>query len=471
MEDSLTPDAAASHGNGAPILADDAKLSADEAANLLKPPLDVSPLRGTQPGARRMVSWLVLGLGIKRWALLALCGAAMIAVGAALWLAFSAVTFSTNLMDWLQLRTGRFFDSEKVGLVLLVLGILAVVVGLRGTLRAVERAFGERGSFLDAALKRRKLQGGLHVVALGGGTGLSTMLRGLKAYTSSITAVVTMADDGGSSGMLREQGMLPPGDLRNCLAALAEAEPTMTNLFQHRFAGLGTLKGHTVGNLVMAAMYEMTGDFERAVQETSKVLAISGKVLPSTLDEVSLGAYLEDGSEILGQSNVTKATSIREAFLVPATPSALPGVRQAIEDADVIIIGPGSLYTSIIPNLLVPGIADAVKAAKCPKIYVCNVMTQPGETSGYTASEHAAAIIRHIGKGVLTHVLVNSGRVKAATLEKYKAVGAEYVEPDEAAIQMLGVRPIHGNFINDANLVRHDPARLAATIFRLMDKL
>jgi uncharacterized cofD-like protein len=354
--------------------------------------------------------------------------------------------------------------------------VFAVVVGLRGTLKSVERAFSTsanvRTDFLEAALKRRKLEFGEKVVAIGGGTGLSTMLRGLKEYSSNITAVVTMADDGGSSGMLREEGMLPPGDLRNCIAALAEAEPLMMNLFQHRFQGLGPLKGHSLGNLIVAAMTEMTGDFEDGVRETSRVLAIRGRVLPSTLDDVVLGAELEDGTVIKGQSRVNKALKIRRAFLEPEAPLALPGVIEAIEDADVIIIGPGSLFTSIIPNLLVPEISEAIRRnTRAPKIYVCNVMTQVGETAGFSASDHVRAIMRHIGKGVITHALVNNGRVADEVLERYRQTGAEYVEPDEDAIEMMGVRALHGNFLDVTNLVRHHPQKLASTIFRVVARL
>jgi uncharacterized cofD-like protein len=267
------------------------------------------------------------------------------------------------------------------------------------------------------------------------------MLRGLKKYSSNITAIVTMADDGGSSGALREHGMLPPGDLRNCIAALAESEPMMISLFQHRFEGLGPLKGHSVGNLIMAAMCEMEGDYEKAVQSTSKVLAIRGRVLPSTLDDIRLGATLHNGDEVLGQNNISKTENIACAFLIPETPRALPAAVRAIEEAEVIIIGPGSLFTSLIPNLLVPEIAQAIKKSRAPKIYVCNVMTQPGETSNFKASDHVAAIIRHIGQGVITHALVNNGRPKPEALHKYEAVGAGFVEPDEVGIEMLGVRP------------------------------
>ncbi len=427
------------------------------------------------PRARdwRAMQWLTIGLGIKRWGLLALLGLLAAGIGASLSTAYLSVDLGLSIAEMFA-PLGYAVDPVALGIAFLSGGAMLVIIGLRGTLKAVERAFANERQgkdFLEAALHKRKLSQGERVVALGGGTGLSTMLRGLKEYSSNITAVVTMADDGGSSGVLRESGMLPPGDLRNCMTALAEAEPLMTELFQHRFEGMGALKGHSFGNLVVAALCEMTGDFEQAVAQASRVLAIRGRVLPSTLDDVRLGARLEDGSEIVGQSLVNRARGIHEAFLIPQSPRALPGVLQAIEEADVIILGPGSLFTSIIPNLLVPEITAAIRASSAPKIYVCNVMTQAGETSGFKASDHVKAIIRHIGTGVITHALVNVGHVEERVLERYRATGAEYVEPDESAIAMLGVRPMHGNFVNITDLVRHDPQKLAATIFRLVAKL
>ncbi len=427
----------------------------------------------SSPRDWRAIQWLTPGLGIKRWGVWALLGLLFAIVGASLATAYLSVDLGLMLSEMAAMR-GYALDPVALGVALLATGVVLVAVGLHGTLQAVERAFRnapQGKDFLEAALHKRKLSQGEFVVALGGGTGLSTMLRGLKEYSSNITAVVTMADDGGSSGILRESGMLPPGDLRNCMTALADAEPLMTGLFQHRFEGMGALRGHSLGNLFVAALTEMTGDFEQAVQQASRVLAIRGKVLPSTLDDVRLGARLRNGEEIVGQSLITKTVGIYETFLVPDSPRALPGVLEAIRQADVIIIGPGSLFTSIIPNLLVPEIAEAIRASQAPKIYVCNVMTQPGETAGFTASDHVKAIIRHIGKGVVTHALINVGEVKDRVLERYRATGAEYVVPDEAAIEMLGVRPMHGNFINITNLVRHDPQKLAATIFRLVARL
>ena len=417
--------------------------------------------------------WLTFGLGVKRWTLLAAVGLILSIFGASLAFAYISVDFSLSVLTTIDRWTGRLLDSVALGVSCLTLGIIAVIFGIRGVGAAIERVYSSetRADFLEVALRRRRLDSGEKIVALGGGTGLSTMLRGLKQYSSNITAVVTMADDGGSSGQLREHGMLPMGDLRNCIAALAEAEPLMERLFQHRFEGLGALKGHSLGNLIVAAMFEMTGDFDQAVREVSKVLAIRGRVLPSTLDDIRLGADLEDGSQVISQVKVNAASGIVRAFLEPDAPKALPSAIKAIQEAEVIIIGPGSLYTSIIPNLLVPEIATAIKASHAPKIYVCNVMTQPNETLNYSAADHVRAIIRHIGPGVVTHVLLNSGRVAPEVLEKYEAKGARYIEPEESEIEMLGVRAIHGPFIDVSNVVRHSSAKLAAAIFRIAARI
>ncbi len=421
----------------------------------------------------RPAQWLTIGIGVKRWGLITLIGLLFVIFGAALAFAYDAVGFSLSVVAALDRVTNRLLDSVQLGQVCLAAGAILIAIGLRGTLKAVERAYagGTQGDFLETALKRRKLEQGEKLVAIGGGTGLSTMLRGLKQYSSNITAIVTMADDGGSSGMLREHGMLPPGDLRNCIAALAEAEPLMMQLFQHRFEGLGELKGHSLGNLIVAAMYEMTGDFDKAVREVSKVLAIRGRVLPSTLDDVRLGAFLESGEEVRGQVNVNESKAIREVFLIPNSPRALPGAVKAIQEAEVVVIGPGSLFTSIIPNLLVPEIAAALKSSKAPKIYVCNVMTQPNETLGFSAADHVKALIRHIGPGVITHVLLNSAKVPPEVLVRYNTKGADTILPEETEIEMLGVRPIHGPFIDVTNVVRHNPNRLAAAIFRIAARI
>jgi uncharacterized cofD-like protein len=437
-----------------------------------EPRARLTQLRNTSLREWRAIQWLTIGIGIKRWGLLALIGLVLTAAGLLFALAYEAVYLSFAVAERIGQTTGQLVETERIGWLMVALGMVLFLLGLRGTLRAVETALAPGGGgFLEAALRRRKLEHGEYLVALGGGTGLSTMLRGLKEFTSNITAVVTMADDGGSSGRLREEGLLPPGDLRNCMAALADAEPEMQALFQHRFKKYGALEGHSLGNLIVAAMCEMQGDFESAVRETSKVLAIRGRVLPSTVDDVKLGARLADGTEILGQVAVHNAEGVQEVFLKPENPRALPDVVRAIEEAEVIVIGPGSLYTSILPNLLVPEICAAIKKSSAIKIYVCNVMTQRNETTGFKASDHVRAILRHIGKDTIDIVLVNNTKIPDHVLERYRKAGADWVEPDIAAIEMLGVRPVQGNFIDVTNLVRHNPPKLAQAIFRIVARL
>ena len=448
----------------------------ESAPDVFKGPPTAVPPTAEQPvpsQGRRWLQWLTIGLGVKRWALLALMGLIVAVFGAALASAYRAVDFSLDVVTAIDALTGHLLDSVGLGVACLVLGASGVAVGVSGIYRSISRVYSNetRADFLEVALKRRRLDSGERIVALGGGTGLSTMLRGLKHYSSNITAIVTMADDGGSSGELRKHGMLPPGDLRNCIAALAEAEPLMTDLFQHRFVGLGDLKGHSLGNLFVAAMYEKTGDFDAAVREVSKVLAIRGRVLPSTIEDIRLSAETKDGSIIHGQANVNQARDIQCVSITPENPRALPGAVEAIREAEIIIIGPGSLFTSIIPNLLVPEIAEALKASQAPKIYVCNVMTQPNETLDMSAADHVRAITRHIGQGVITHVLLNSTPIPPAMLERYQGTGAQPVVIDESELEMLGVRPIHGPFLDVSNVVRHHPGKLATAIFRIAARI
>ncbi len=306
---------------------------------------------------------------------------------------------------------------------------------------------------------------GLRVVALGGGTGLPVVLRALKGRAGSITAIVTVTDDGGSSGRLRgEMGILPPGDIRNCLVALAETEPLMEHLFQYRFTR-GSLEGHAFGNLFIGALCDILGDFEAAVEAASRVLRVHGRVLPSTLANVQLRAVLADGREIRGETAIARSGGpIRRLHLDPAGCRPVPAALEALAAADLVILGPGSLYTSVIPNLLVQGIASAIRSSAAVKVYVANIMTQPGETPGYTAAGHLAAIYDHVGPGLIDWAVVNAGDIGAERLARYRAQGAEPVHADAAALEGLGVRVYARDLVSRDELVRHDPDALAQAL-------
>ena len=311
------------------------------------------------------------------------------------------------------------------------------------------------------------------IVCIGGGTGLSTMLRGLKLYTAKITAIVTVADDGGGSGVLREElGMLPPGDIRNCILALSNIEPTMEKLFNYRFTS-GSLTGQSFGNLFLAAMNGISSSFEEAVARMCDVLAITGRVLPVTNENIHLMAEFEDGETILGESKIFAGKNfpnsrIKKVKLVPDKPSALPESLEAIEEADLIVLGPGSLYTSIIPNLLVSGISEAIAASNSLKLYICNIMTQNGETENYTVSDHIKALFMHAGTKLFDICLANNLPAPPELLEKYGTEGAEQLFADREEIEKCGVKlyeaPISGR---DKNLVRHNSRLLAREIMRI----
>ncbi|HHT85166.1 MAG: gluconeogenesis factor YvcK family protein [Bacillota bacterium] len=307
------------------------------------------------------------------------------------------------------------------------------------------------------------------IVVIGGGTGLATVLRGLKIFDYDITAIVTVADDGGSSGLLRkDMGILPPGDIRNCLLALAEAEPEMAALFNHRFSK-GKLKGHNFGNLFLAAMTEMTGDFQEAIRAMSRILAVKGKVLPATLSNVSLVAEMEDGSIVLGEAAIPLANGrVKNLRLSPGNPPALDDAVDQIRNANGIIIGPGSLFTSIIPNLLVRGIRQAIHESNASKLYICNVMTQPGETDDFTVLDHIRAIEKHAGS-LFSHVLVNTAGAPEDVLRKYAEEGKYQVTADLEQLKQAGYEIISGDYLARGDLARHDSLKLAAAITGFID--
>lgn len=316
----------------------------------------------------------------------------------------------------------------------------------------------------------------IKIAAIGGGTGLSTMLRGLKKYTSNVTAIVTVSDNGGGSGVLRqEMNMLPPGDIRNCILALSNTEPTMEKLFNYRF-DKGSLSGQSFGNLFLAAMNEVLGSFEEAVKNTCEVLAITGKVLPVTSEDVQLCAKLEDGSIVYGETqivNISKVTAnrIKEVYLLPDKPKPLQEAITAIREADAIVFGPGSLYTSIIPNLLVEDIAEEIKNSDARKIYIGNVMTQPGETDGYNLFNHIEAIEKYIGKDIIEYVVVNRESIPNEFREIYKLDGAIPVQYEKSQFVNTRINLIEDNImkiLDDRKLVRHDSDKLAECIIKIL---
>ncbi|TMI85365.1 MAG: YvcK family protein [Bacillati bacterium ANGP1] len=425
---------------------------------------------------RLWLRWLEPGLGVKRWIALMGAGIFLVSVGAVLIVNFKLLDVLgvavVRAIDMVYIVTGHVISPIFIGIVLLLLGTGIIVYGMRETIGAIVDVFLPRGDprLVEMILKQRQLQRGPRIVVLGGGTGLSTLLRGLKKVSTNLTAVVTVFDDGGSSGRLRrEQGILPPGDIRNCLVALAEAEPLLTKLFTHRFKG-GDLDGHSFGNLFIASMSQVTGDLETAVKECSKVLAIRGRVLPTTLRDVVLCAEMADGAVVEGESAITRAGgAIRRVFLKPARVPALQDVLEAIAEADLIVLGPGSLYTSVLPNLLVDGVVEALRRSPALKVYVCNVMTQQGETRGFRASDHVRVLLEQGGKGLFDYVLVNTRRPRnQALLARYKQEGAEPVEPDVETIRALGLRPVSEDLISEEELVRHDPRKITAVLLQLV---
>lgn len=425
------------------------------------------------------LKWLYPGMRVKRWLALTPVGVFLVIVGVALLTNMSVVDYLNAAAEFVAIHTdGRINLSEPkaylpASLIAIVLGLVLIFTSFRQVVRSIASVISptHKDRLADVIYQRRYLAQGHRIVVIGGGTGLSTMLRGLKQHTSNLVAVVTVSDDGGSSGLLQRQlGMLPPGDIRNCIVALADEETLMTELFQHRFDGADEgLTGHSIGNLLIAAMSDITGDFEEAVKEISKVLAIRGRVLPSTVENVTLRAELADGSLVDGETNIARSTQpIRRVMLVPSDVKPPQEVLDAIRLANAIVIGPGSIYTSVIPNLLVQGMVDAIAASNAVKIYVCNVMTQPGETTGYSASDHVKAVVEHAGKRLFSYVLVNKEVPSIRLLEKYHREGAELVSPDVDIIREMGYRPITGNFISQTEVVRHDPQKLAQAILRLV---
>lgn len=407
-----------------------------------------------------MWRWFVPGLRIKRYLLLIGLGLAILGLGLGLGVIAPYLSAETRSERLHVLFWAWIFGSAGV-----VIGTVQLVRSLAQALNLPENTLAE------ILRSRQRAARGPKIVAMGGGTGLPALLRGLKNYTSNITAIVTVADDGGSSGRLRGSlGILPPGDVRNCLVALADAEPLMRDLFQYRF-DQGELSGHSFGNLFIAAMEQTTGDFVTALRESSRVLAVRGAVFPATLDRVELLAELEDGQVVRGESQVGQSSArIRRVWLEPSDATPLREAVKAIEEADLVVIGPGSLYTSVIPNLLIAPIAEAVRKTRAARVYVANVMTEPGETGGYTARDHLRAMEEHAGSPLVDIMLVNDEPVAPDVLERYRAQGAEPVRVGVSNARRTPVITVP-LLAEGAEVVRHDPDKLARSILQVLLRL
>lgn len=426
----------------------------------------------------RFMKWLHPGLHIKRW--LFLFGLGMMCSSFGIILTFN-YQWLGELEEWafrlLYEMTGHYNYT-----ILASLGVLVILLGLVVMAWATQRLIrtmigvvmpGESENLSDLIFSNLQLSKGPKVVVIGGGTGLSVMLRGLKAKTYNLTAVVTVADDGGSTGRIRQDlDIIAPGDLRNCLVALADKEGLMEKLFAHRFGGSGNLTGHSFGNLFIAALIEVLGDVEEAMDATSKVLRVRGKVIPSSAEKIRLNAEMTDGRIVEGESQIPHAHGkIKRVFTTPEHPKAIQSAVRAIQEADAIVLGPGSLYTSIMPNLCVPDIVQAVRTSKAPKIYICNVMTQPGETDDYTVSDHVKAINRQAGGRVIDFVIANNGDVDSDVLQRYVATGSHPVIIDKKEVSQAGATLILSDLINKENSATHDTKKLANVLFDLINAL
>lgn len=401
--------------------------------------------------------WLYPGIGIKRWITLCILG-----LGLIVFVALAAVrTISQTSIMLASFATG-----------VLIFGIFLVYTAIKNMVRIFIRALMPANTvdpLVDIVYQKKQnesLSRGPRIVAVGGGTGLSTLLAGIKLFTSNITAIVTVTDTGGSSGRLRdEMDMLPPGDIRNCLVALADAGPLIRDLFQYRFEVGEGLKGHSFGNLFITALSKVTGDFEKAVAESSRVLAIRGRVLPSTLEKVTLVGEFMDGSILEGETTITdEQKPLRNIRLKPDDCKAHPDALDAIANADLIIFGPGSLYTSVLPNLLIRDIHDAVLKSDAYKVNILNVMTQPGETENFTAWDHLKVLIDHTDPRIVDACFTNSEPIPPEMIEKYQEKGANAVPQDLDMIREKGYEVIEGKILKFDGQVRHDPEKLARLI-------
>jgi len=406
------------------------------------------------------LKWFYPGMGIKRWIIFSFIGVVLIVAGG-------------------QFLSGPTTAFRAAGIIYMFFGIIIIAMGMKRVLLTFIAVLlpQREEELVDLVYQKKHLQRGYRIVAIGGGTGLSSLLEGLKAYTSNITAIVTVADDGGSSGKLREEfDVLPPGDIRNCLVALADTGPLMGELFQYRFGGTSNFAHHSFGNIFILAMTKVTKDFEEAVKESSKILAIRGQVIPSTLKNVRLVAELEDGTITRGETRITERENpsrIKKLWLQPRNCEPAKSALEAIKNADAIILGPGSLYTSVIPNLLVHSMADTINDSSAIKIYACNIMTQHGETDGYKVSDHIKAMLDNTGLSKIDYCLVNHSNIPPALLKRYASEKSHQTEANVDEMKKAGITVIEENLISvigekEKAYVRHNPRRLAKTILDII---
>ncbi len=415
----------------------------------------------------KQIGWLVPGLQVKRWFALTLVGTILMTVGILIWFDIKPIFYTMQFIS----KVANTVSTEWLAFALVMFGSALFFMGWKKTNLSILDLGEDKDSdiLLEHLYRRRKLNRGPRIVAVGGGTGLSMLLSGIKNITNNITAVVTVGDDGGSSGRLRESlGILPPGDIRHCITALADDEDLVTKLFKYRFKTGEGLEGHSFGNLFLTAMCAITGNMVSAIKASSNVISIRGRVLPSTLDDMKLVAKMEDGRIIHGESTIPEAGGkIKRLYCEPENCRALPEVIEAIHQADLIILGPGSLYTSVIPNLLIKEISQEIASAKAKKIYVCNIMTQPGETDDYKVSDHLWALIEHSGSNKITDAVLVNNYLPEKLADKYQKSGSYPVKFDSEEVKKLGIKVCAKNLVetNKDGLVRHSSRKVARAVY------
>ena len=415
----------------------------------------------------KQIGWLIPGLQVKRWFALTFIGTVLMTLGILILFDIKPVYYTMQFISKIATK----ISTEWLAFGIVMIGAALFFKGWQKTnLSMLDMEYTrDNDKLLENLYRRRKLNHGPRIVAIGGGTGLSMLLGGIKNITNNITAIVSVGDDGGSSGRLREElDILPPGDIRHCMTALADDENLVNDLFKYRFSNGEGLEGHSFGNLFLTAMCAITGDMASAVKASANVLSIRGRVLPATLDDMKLAAEMEDGRIIHGESNIPEARGkIIRLFSEPADCKALPEVIEAIKDAELIVLGPGSLYTSVIPNLLIKEISEEISKSDAKKIYVCNIMTQPGETDGYSVCDHINALIKHANvNNLLDAVLVNDN-LPTESFAKYEEQGQYPVNLDIDKIKELGIDIYAKNLIepNKEGLIRHSSNKVARAIY------